>query len=428
MNERKLHDRELELALLNCIFIDRSIIPNVSRLIQDNDFSEPFLRVVYRKIVDLDKIGGADSISLNIETGNINPVLIATLNDHVPTSANWEYYAKSVKRYSILRQALSLAQNIISADVETIEREVNNFLEKGASLLDVSGGQSVRKMSEIIPSVIKKIEDAYANKGQLPGIPTGLDSLDRIIDGYQNDFIILGARPSMGKTAFVVGSAAHVVKSGKSVGFVSCEMTAEKIMMRLLSTKTGIDSRSIKMGTLKQSHFAQIQDAFGEIYDYKMWIDDNSLKLSEVVSTCRIMRRIKKCDIIFIDHAGMIITEGDGVAEKGNNVSKTIKKLQKELGIPIVLLSQLRRDAEGKEPALNDLRNSGSFEEDADVVMFLHRERITKDQNGNSVDDRLPQKAKMIVLKDRDGDIGEADAMFIPSVAKFTDVEREFIK
>jgi replicative DNA helicase len=119
----------------------------------------------------------------------------------------------------------------------------------------------------------------------------------------------------------------------------------------------------------------------------------------------------------------MLVCDGDGVAEKGNKVSKTLKNLQKELGIPIVLLSQLRRDAEGKEPNLSDLRNSGSFEEDADVVMFLHRDRITNDENGGDVDQKKPQPAKIIVLKDRDGEIGEANINFIPSTASFKDVE-----
>jgi replicative DNA helicase len=421
---RKLHDLDHEIALLNCIYIDRSIIPNVARMVQAADFSDGFNQLVYRKILELDQRGGADHISLNTETGGKNPAFIATLNDHVPTSANWEYYAKSVKRYSMLRNALVLAQNVLSATVETIEAEVDTFLTKGAELMDVSGGAAVKPIREIIPAVIERIEKAYASKGELPGIPTGLDSLDRIIDGYQNDFIILGARPSMGKTALAVGSAASIVRGGKNVGFISAEMPSEKILMRLLSAKTGIDSRSIKAGRLKQAHFTQIHDAFGEIYDYNLWIDDQSTKLAEVVSSCRIMRRIKGCDVIFIDHAGMIVCDGDGVAEKGNNVSKTIKRLQRELGIPIILLSQLKRDAEGKEPNLSDLRNSGSFEEDADVVMFLHRDRITSDGNGGRVDERAPQPAKVIVLKDRDGEIGEAPAMFIPSTARFTDCER----
>lgn len=423
MKTRKLHDAEHELALLNCIYIDRSIIPNVSRMIQEQDFSDGFNQLVYRKILELDQKGGADSISLNTETGKKNPAFIATLNDHVPSSANWEYYAKSVKRYSILRKALILAESITESTAETIEKNMDNLLTKGAELMDASGGSAVRQMRDVIPGLITRIEQAYASKGELPGIPTGLESLDRIIDGYQNDFIILGARPSMGKTAFVVGSAIHAIKNGKNVGFISAEMPAEKILLRMVSSGTGIDSRSIKSGRLKDSHFMRIQDNLGEVYEYNMWIDDTSHKIQEVVSSCRIMKRIKGCDIIFIDHAGMITSEGDGVAEKGNAVSKTIKRLQRELSIPIVLLSQLRRDAEGKEPNLADLRNSGSFEEDSDVVMFLHRDRVTTDGAGNRVDERKPQKAKVIVLKDRDGEIGEAGAMFVPSTASFKDEE-----
>ena len=417
---RKLHDREHELALLNCIYIDRSIIPNVSRVIRQTDFADQFHQLVYQKIKELDSKGGADFITLNTETGSVNPLFIATLCDHVPSSANWEYYAKSVKMYSVLRNAQAMAQNILDASAETIEKEMNDFMAKGTELLDMSGGNAVKHVREVIPALIKKIEYAYNNKGCLPGIPTGFSSLDRILDGFQNDFIVLGARPSMGKTALAISCAEKIVSAGKTVGFISAEMPDDKILLRMLAGKSGIDSRSIKSGRLKQQHFDKIQEAFSNIYDYKMWIDDSSIKLNEVVSSCRIMRRVKKCDIIFIDHAGMIVCEGDGVAEKGNNISKTIKRLQRELGIPIILLSQLKRDAEGKEPTLSDIKNSGSFEEDADVAMFLHRERQKTDGSENAEEDTT-QEAKVIVLKNRDGEIADAEILFITRLAKFVD-------
>jgi replicative DNA helicase len=420
---RKLHDTDHENALLNCMFIDRSIIPDVARVVQESDFIDSFSQIVFRKIIELDKSGGADEIILNTETDWKNPVFIASLRDHVPTSANWDYYAKSVKRFSILRQALALAETINNSTSENIEQNLDEFLSKGAELLDVSGGASVKHIRDFIPATIDKIENAFKNKGKLAGIPTGFNSLDRIIDGYQNDFIILGARPSMGKTSILVGSALSIAKTGKNVGIISAEMSSEKILMRMLSSESGLDSRSIKSGMLRSNHFQKINDTMGNIYDYNVWIDDSSTKLTDTVASCRIMKRMKNCNIIFIDHAGMLVCDGDGVAEKGNKVSKTLKNLQKELGIPIVLLSQLRRDAEGKEPNLSDLRNSGSFEEDADVVMFLHRDRITNDENGGDVDQKKPQPAKIIVLKDRDGEIGEADVSFIPSIASFKDVD-----
>jgi len=168
MSERKLHDRNHELALLNCVFIDRSIIPNVSRMVQEADFSDSFNQLVYRKILELDMKGGADYISLNTETGGRNPAMIASLNDHVPTASNWEYYAKSVKRYSILRNALALAQNVLSATVDTIEKEIDTFLTKGAELMDVSGGAAVKPIREIIPAVIERIEKAYARRENSP--------------------------------------------------------------------------------------------------------------------------------------------------------------------------------------------------------------------------------------------------------------------
>jgi replicative DNA helicase len=193
-------------------------------------------------------------------------------------------------------------------------------------------------------------------------------------------------------------------------------------MVRLISDASGINSRSIKNGMLSTSNFAQIQDKCGEVYNYPFYIDDVSMELSQVVSSCRSMVRILGVQIIYIDHAGLIIVKEKAQSwEKGNIKSKTLKALQKELDIPLVLLSQVGRQAEGKHPTLADLRETGSFEEDGDTIMFLHRERV------ESIDD-MPIHSELYVAKAKDGEIGTVNLLFYPKVTRFVDEKKESAK
>lgn len=426
----KLYDPELETAILAIMVIDASVIPNITREVQESDFFDPFNREVFRTILALNAKGCVDIITLNNETGCKNPAYISELTSTVASSANWNYYTEAVKCYSMIRGLLINADNIKIQLDRLLENGMNRSIPgKVISLLsdtirdltklsDISGGSNIKSAKELIPTMIERIETAYKNGGALIGKDTGIVGLNNKIDGFQSEFIILAARPSIGKTAIAVNMMVKEARKGIPVGFVSAEMKDDKIMTRMVSDMTNINSRSIKGGLLKPEHFAKITDCMevmNNTESFPFYIDDSSRKLEQVVSTCRIMVRMLGVKILYIDHAGMITVEGDLPAwEKESKKSKTLKALQKELNVPLILLSQVGRQTEQKPPTLADLRGSGSYEEDADTVLFLHRERL------ESVNDE-PIPAELNVAKARDGEIGIVDLLFFPKVTRFVD-------
>jgi replicative DNA helicase len=418
----KLYDPELETAILAIMVIDASVIPNITREVQESDFFDQFNREVFRTILALNAKGCVDIVSLTRETGMKNPAYIASLTDTMASSANWQYYTHKVKQLSMYRGFMAIIEESKNTTPDTIEADLDDFIRRATKLSDISGGSNIKSAKELIPTMIETIETAYKNKGALIGLDTGLTGLNDKLDGFQSEYIILAARPSIGKTACAVNMMVREARKGVPVGFVSAEMKDAKIMMRMISDMTGINSRSIKNGLLKQANFTQITDCMGMMANtesFPFYIDDSSRKLEQVVSTCRIMVRMLGVKILYIDHAGMITVEGDLPAwEKESKKSKTLKALQKELNVPLILLSQVGRQTEQKPPTLADLRGSGSYEEDADTVLFLHRERL------ESVNDE-PIPAELNVAKARDGEIGIVDLLFFPKVTRFVDKSRE---
>ena len=422
MSERKLFDKEMEDAVLACMVMNNSIIPNIQRKMNEHDFFDPFNRITYRAISTLYTKGSVDIVSLNAETGSQNAGFIAGLTDIVPSTTNWDYYVTKVKSYSVLRKSIEQAQELLSATAETINEKLDESIRMLSNISDASSGASIKSARDLILPMIEKVETAYKNKGRLTGIPTGFSSLDDRIDGWQNEFYILGARPSQGKTACAVNSMLRMARKGVRVGLVSAEMKDVRIMLRLLSDHTGLNSRSIRNGFLTEGNITRICTAGEELAELPLYIDDSSTSLESAVATCRVMRRILKVQIIFIDHLGMLTMNDKMQAwERESKKSKTFKALQKELGIPIVALSQVGRQVENKMPTLADLRGSGSYEEDADTIIFLHRERLESE-------DDTPIPANLYVAKQREGEIGNCELLFFPKITRFADVQKDKYK
>lgn len=422
MSNRKLYDKDMEDAVLACMVINNSIIPNIQKKVFENDFFDPFNRIVYRAISTLNSKGYVDIVSLNAETGGTNPAFIAGLTDIIPSASNWDYYATKIKAYSSLRRSIEQAEDLLSATAENINEKLDETIRTLSNVSDTSSGSSIKSARDLILPMIEKVETAVKNKGKITGLPTGFACLDDKLDGWQNELYIFGARPSQGKTACACNSMLRMARKGIRVGLVSCEMKDVRIMLRLLSDHTGINSRSLRNGFLTERNIQQVCNGGEDISQLPLYIDDSSISLESVVATCRVMRRVLKVQIIFIDHLGMITMNDKLPAwEKESKKSKTIKALQKELGIPIVALSQVGRQVENKMPTLADLRGTGSYEEDADTVIFLHRERL------ESQDD-TPIPATLNVAKCRDGEIGLCDLLFFPKITRFADVEKEKVK
>ena len=245
--------------------------------------------------------------------------------------------------------------------------------------------------------------------------------------GFQNsEMIIIGARPSMGKTALALSMIQHIAIEKKiPTAFFSLEMSNVQVMQRLLSQESRLSGDKIRTGALKIEHFQRLQDAAGRIYLSPLWIDDTpNMKLLELRSTARRLRAQNKVQIMFIDYIGLIQNENSKIPrhEQIGEVSRSLKSLARELKIPIVVLSQVGRQSEGNKPTLADLRDSGSIEQDADVIMFLHRERVETSGEGEK-----PQTipTELILSKQRNGPTGTAKITFIPRYAKFENASLE---
>jgi len=409
------YDLELEKAILGIMIIDASIIPNITREIQESDFFDNFHREVFRVILTLNAKGGADLVSLNTETGGKNPGFIAALPDIMASSSNWQYYTRKIKKLSMVRGLGVLLENARMTLPDAVERDLSELIRCLTELSDVSGGNNIKSARELIVPMIEKVELAVKTRGAMVGLDTGFSGLNEKLDGFQSEYIIIGARPSIGKTSLAVNMMVKMAQKGIKTGFVSIEMQNIKIMMRLLSDVTNINSRSLRNGYLSGNNINQVCSSGERIAEYPFYIDDASQDLESVVSSCRSMVRILGIQVIFIDHAGMITVKDDIPGwDKASKISKTIKSVQKELNIPIILLSQVGRQTENKPPCLADLRGSGSFEEDADTVMFLHRERT------ESINDE-PMDAELNISKARDGEIGIVPLLFFPKLTRFVD-------
>ncbi len=425
------HNDEAEKATLGAMLLNWSSVSQVSTLLRAEHFYNQQNQVIFRAMMRLDAKGETcDTLSLVEELSKSGlleqsggAAYIASLTDVVPTAANIEYYAKIVFERAMRRSLINVSQEIkASAFDET--RDAKLILDEAEKkIFDLSdNGQttSIYEMGDVVPLTVDMIEKNYTRKLAFTGIPSGFSKLDTMTSGFQKaELIIIGARPSMGKTALALNMMEHIAVTKKiPCGFFSLEMSHVQIGQRLLSQNARIAGTKLRTGMLKLDDFQKLQDAAGRCYDSPLYIVDTpNMQLIDLRAMARRMRTIKKVEIIFIDYIGLITTENSAapVYEQVSEISKSLKALARELNIPIVALCQVSRDAEGNEPSLNQLRGSGSIEQDADVVMFIHRER-KKQQDGEA---EPVQDAKIIVAKQRNGPIGDVPLLFLNSITRF---------
>ena len=422
------HNLDAEVATLGALLLDSQALATVLRYLRADDFYRASHGKIYQAILALfDRNEAIDLITLSEELNRAGELeacggnaRILQLTSAVPTSANVEYYARIVRALS-MRRALQRISAAIIADSHDETLEVRYIIEEAERrIFDITDRQhsgSFRPAKEIIAQTVEAIERLYHASGSYTGIPSGFPDLDSLTSGFQNsEFIIIGARPSVGKTALALTMAAQIaVEQQRPVGFFTLEMSAVALMQRLLASEARLDSNRIRSGLLKASDFHKITEAAGRIYDAPLYIEDSpNLKLLDLRALARRMKSNHAVEIVFIDYLTLITSEHLELArhEQIAEISRSLKALARELDLPVVALSQVRRESEGKLPNLADLRESGSIEQDADVVMFLHRERGT-DENLNDVETDL------IVAKQRNGPVGKVNLAFIPEYTKF---------
>ncbi|MBN2812363.1 replicative DNA helicase [Treponema zuelzerae] len=438
MNMPSLKDKvppnnlEAEQATLGALLLDAEAIGTVIRYLRPDNFYSLQNQKIFKSIISLFNKGQrSDLITITDElrqAGELEaaggPAYIASLTDTVPTSANVEYYARIVLENSVRRALLTISHKIIAEahDQSTESRAVlENAQKQIFELTDANQSATFKTPKDIIPRAIEAIEKLYHTRDAFTGVPSGLIELDQMTSGFQkSELIIIGARPSVGKTALALSMAAHTsIKEKIPTAFFSLEMSDMQLMQRLISSEAKIPSEKIRTGLLKLSDFQSIQDAAGLIYEAPLYIVDMpNMKLLDLRAMARRLRAQFNIEIIFVDYLTLITSENSLIPrhEQIAEISRSLKSLARELNIPVVALSQVKRDAEGKKPNLADLRESGSIEQDADVVMFLHRERVSSKDAG---DKEQAIDTELIVAKQRNGPIGDVEILFLPRYTKF---------
>lgn len=432
------NNQEAEQATLGALLLDAEAVGTVIRYLRPENFYSLQNQKIFQAIISLFNKGQrADLITITEELRQAGlldsaggPGYIASLTDTVPTSANVEYYAKVVLETSVRRALLVISGKIV-ADAHNDSIESRAVLEQAQKLVfelttDASQSNVFKTPKELIPLAIDAIEKLYHTRNAFTGVPSGFSDLDSMTSGFQkSELIIIGARPSVGKTALALTMAAHTaIKEKIPTAFFSLEMSDMQLMQRLISSESRISSQNIRTGLLKISDFQSIQDAAGLIYDAPLYIVDMpNMKLLDLRAMARRLKSQFDIQILFVDYLTLITSENSYIPrhEQIAEISRSLKSLARELNIPVVALSQVRRDAEGKKPTLADLRESGSIEQDADVVMFLHRERVASNKDGER--DQAVE-TELIVAKQRNGPIGDIEILFLPRFTKFVSKEK----
>ncbi|MFP4363819.1 MAG: replicative DNA helicase [Spirochaetia bacterium] len=429
------HNEEAEKATLGALFLDPDAINTVINYLRPDDFYRTAHKVIFEAILDLsNRNKGIDLITV-IETlkaeGNLEPAggaaYVSGLTSAVPTAANVEYYAELVQGQSIRRNLIKIAREIVAFAHDGTQNSRAIIEEAEKRIFEITDKQQVGKyqsVGEIISETIDAIEKIYNTKETYTGVPTGFADLDALTSGFQkSELIIIGARPSIGKTAFALSVAANIaIKYKIPVGFFTLEMANQQIMMRLLSAEARINARKLREGMLKPSDFHSITEAAGRIYDAPMWIEDTpGMRLLDLRAQARRMKSKHDIKIIFIDYITLITAENKEIPrhEQIAEISRSLKALARELEIPVVVLSQVKRETEGKRPTLSDIRESGSIEQDADVVMFLHRERTNENQQEDTT------RTELIIAKQRNGPIDTVEIAFLKQYTKFEPYSHE---
>lgn len=422
------HNEEAEIATLGAVLIDAEALPSIIPLIRAEDFYKGAHQRIYEAVLALfDRGQSVDLITLSEELrarGTLElcggTAYISRLTSAVPTSANVEFYARIVQSTSIRRTLARVSQEIIAqahddrADISVILEETERRIFE---ISDRHQTGTYLPAKEIVRQTFEAIEKHYHSKTEYTGIPCGFKDLDQLTMGFQNsEFVVIGSRPSVGKTAFALTIAANMaIRQKIPVGFFSLEMSAMAIMQRLLSMEARLDSQRMRTGMLSPADFSRITEACGRLYEAPLYISDSpDLKLLDLRAQARRMKSKQDVKIIFIDYISLIGSENRDLPrhEQIAEISRSLKALARELNLPVVALSQVRRETEGKKPTLADLRESGSIEQDADVVIFIH------------TDDLKLETRELAVAKQRNGPVGDIQLAFLARYTKYEPLER----
>ncbi len=387
------HSTEAEQSVIGSMLMDREAILVASEMLTGDDFYQHQYKVVYEAMLELFNEGKpVDPVTLQnrLQEKDVPPEIssmefVRDVISAVPTSANVKYYAGIVKDKAMLRRLIKVNEEISNAcylNNDKVEDIMEDAEKRMFELLQKRNSGEFVPIRQVVLNALDTIEKASRTKGSVTGLPTGFVDLDYKTSGFQpSDFILVAARPSMGKTAFVLNIAQYMAfKKDLTVAIFSLEMSREQLVNRLFSLESRVDSQSIRTGNLKDEDWAKLIEGAGVIGNSNLIIEDTpGISISEMRSKCRKFKLEHNLGIIIIDYLQLMSGSGrsDSRQQEISDISRSLKSLARELSVPVVALSQLSRAVEkrdDKRPMLSDLRESGAIEQDADVVMFIYRD------------------------------------------------------
>lgn len=434
---------DLEEVVLGALLLEKGAIIEVGDILQPESFYKEAHQKIYKAILKLseefqaiDMITVSEQLRKQEELEEVGgPAYITQLTGRVTSAAHLDFHARIIAQKYIQRQLIEVSSQIQNKAYDpTIDvDDLLDFSER--ELFDIAQGNIKKDVSDIksvIDVAIRQIEEAGQREDGLSGVPCGFTALDRMTSGWQQaDLVIVAARPSMGKTSFVLSMMRNIAVNYKqAVALFSLEMSSVQLVNRLIVGETGLASEKIKTGKLENHEWEQLDYKIKELTEAPIYIDDTpAISLFELRAKCRRLKIKYDIQLIVIDYLQLMAgpTEARGSREQEvSMISRGLKAIAKELSVPVIALSQLNRSVElrsgDKRPQLSDLRESGAIEQDADIVIFIHRpERygITEDEEGNSTQGL----AEIILAKHRNGAIGDVQLRFISDQAKFAELE-----
>lgn len=425
---------EAEQAVLGALLVSPIAITRVIEVLRPESFYKQAHKYIYSSILSLfNNNEPIDIVTVSEYLRDTDKLEIvggrAYINDlalGVVTTANIEYYAKLVSQKSVLRELIKAGTEIVTLAYD--ENETDQVLDSAEKLIFSIAQKRVRDdlvhIKDIVPVSYNTIESRYNNRDELIGVPSGFYDLDSKTAGFQpSDLIIVAARPSMGKTAFCLNIAQEVgIKKKMPVAIFSLEMSKEQLVQRMLCSEAEIDSNRLRTGHMQVEDWSKLSKVMGDLADAPIFIDDSpGVSVMEVRAKCRrLCMEYKDIGLIIIDYLQLMEGSGSGRLDRVHEISaisRGLKNLARELKVPIIALSQLSRAVESrtsKKPMLSDLRESGSIEQDADIVMFIYREDYYDPENTEK-----RGKAEIIIAKQRNGPIGSVELLFQSNITKF---------
>lgn len=432
------HNIEAEQAVLGAIFLEQEALVTATEIITSGDFYRPAHQRIYKVMVELGERGEpVDLVTVTAELDNRKQLedvggvtYLTDLANAVPTAANVEYYCRIIEQKAILRQLIRTATKIVTDGFNQSEDLGNLLSDAERNIMQISQKRSrggFQHIKDVLMEAYERIEVMSTSKGEITGIPTGYPDLDKMTSGlHASELIILAARPAVGKTAFALNVAQNIAaRAGMAVAIFSLEMGAAQLVMRMICAEGNIDAGKMRTGYLDEDDWRKLTMSIGTLSKAPVYIDDTpGVTMPDIRSKCRRLKAEQgELGLVLIDYLQLISGKGDGAnrQQEVSEISRSLKLMARELNCPVIALSQLSRSVESrqdKRPMLSDIRESGSIEQDADIVAFLYREdyydKETEEQN----------VIEVIIGKQRSGPTGTVKLAFLKEYNKFVSLDQ----